>query len=366
MKSPSRQTRSGRSAASASAARSTASSPACGMPAWRSVSTPTRSPSSAAGQRRQRRAPRAARRAGAARSRATRRRGRPLPRPPPVTQRSSFCLSSSEPRPTSPRSPRSSKPPPVVPEAGPDLLELGGVEGRAEALQALAVVEAELGGEVVALEQADVVDPAGERLGRLDLDRAVALEARGRRDQLPDDHVLLQAREAVDLALERRVGEDLRGLLEGGRRQERVRRQRRLGDAEDDLLGLGALLALRDDRVVDLAVLVAVDELPRQEVRVALLVDPDLLEHLAHDQLDVLVVDVHALGLVDLLHLLDEVDLDAGAPLGRRLAAVRQQLVRVQVALVELLADLDLLRPPRRAGGCAAGTSRGAPRRRRR
>ena len=36
------------------------------------------------------------------------------------------------------------------------------------------------------------------------------------------------------------------------------------------------------------------------------------LEHLAHDQLDVLVVDVHALGLVDLLHLLDEV------PLGRR------------------------------------------------
>ena len=96
----------------------------------------------------------------------------------------------------------------------------------------------ELGGEVVALEQADVVDPAGERLGRLDLDRAVALEARGRRDQLADDHVLLQAGEAVDLALERRVGEHLGGLLEGGRRQERVRRQRRLGDAEDDLLGL--------------------------------------------------------------------------------------------------------------------------------
>ena len=71
------------------------------------------------------------------------------------------------------------------------------------------------------------------------------------------------------------------------------------------------LLALRDHRVVDLAELVAVDELPRQEVRVALLVDPDLLEHLTHDQLDVLVVDVDALGLVDLLDLLDEVDLDA-------------------------------------------------------
>ena len=52
---------------------------------------------------------------------------------------------------------------------------------------------------------------------------------------------------------------------------------------------------------------VAVHELAREVGRVALLVDADLLEHLAHDQLDVLVVDVHALGLVDLLHLLDEV-----------------------------------------------------------
>ena len=61
---------------------------------------------------------------------------------------------------------------PVGAPAGVDLVELGGVEGRAEALQALAVVEAELGGEVVALQQPDVVDAAGERLGRLDLDRA--------------------------------------------------------------------------------------------------------------------------------------------------------------------------------------------------
>src|SRR5215210_2424271 len=222
-------------------------------------------------------------------------------------------------------------------EARVDLVELGRVEGRTEALQALAVVEPELRGEVVALEQADVVDAAGQRLRRLDLDRAVALEPGGGRDQLADDDVLLQAREAVDLALERRVGEHLGGLLEGGRRQERVRRQRRLGDAEDDLLGLGALAPGVDDLLVELAELVAVDELPGQQVGVALLVDPDLLEHLTADQLDVLVVDVHALGLVDLLHLLDEVHL------GLRPAADRQQLVRVQRALVELRAGLDLL-----------------------
>src|SRR3954471_20081138 len=65
-------------------------------------------------------------------------------------------------------------------EARVDLVELGRVEGRAEALQALAVVEAELGGEVVAVEQADVVDAARQRLRGLDLDRAVALQPRGR------------------------------------------------------------------------------------------------------------------------------------------------------------------------------------------
>ena len=88
---------------------------------------------------------------------------------------------------------------------------------------------------------------------------------------------------------------------------------------------------------VDARELEAVDELAGQVVGVALLVDPDLLEHLAHDQLDVLVVDVHALGLVDLLHLLDEVLLGLGPP------ADGEQLVRVERALVELRAGLDLL-----------------------
>ena len=63
----------------------------------------------------------------------------------------------------------------------------------------------------------------------------------------------------------------------------------------------------------------------------------DLLQHLAGDQLDVLVVDVDALGAVDLLHLVDQVDLDRGA------AADRQQVGRVERALVELLADLDFV-----------------------
>src|SRR5438874_964277 len=53
----------------------------------------------------------------------------------------------------------------------------------------------------------------GHLLGRADLDRPVALEPGGGRDQLPDDHVLLQPEQAIDLALDRGVGQYLRRLL---------------------------------------------------------------------------------------------------------------------------------------------------------
>ena len=86
----------------------------------------------------------------------------------------------------------------------------------------------------------------GTFVGRADLDRPVALEPGRGRDQLPDDHVLLQAEQPVDLALDRRVREHLRRLLERGGGEERLGGERRLGDAEDQRLerGLLALLLL--------------------------------------------------------------------------------------------------------------------------
>src|SRR3954447_17186335 len=59
------------------------------------------------------------------------------------------------------------------------------------------------------------VDGRARLLGRLDRDVPVAADARTRRDQLADDHVLLEAEQAVALALDRGVGENLRRLLEG-------------------------------------------------------------------------------------------------------------------------------------------------------
>ena len=142
--------------------------------------------------------------------------------------------------------------------------------------------------------------------------------------------------QTVDLALDRRVREHLRRLLERRRREERLRRQRRLRDPEDQRLE-GRLLPLRlasPPRSPAPAAALSTSW-PGKRVGVAGGLDAHLLQHLAHDQLDVLVVDVDALRLVDLLHLADEVQLRRGR------ALQRQQLSRVRRPLVQRVARLD-------------------------
>src|SRR4051794_31003568 len=134
-------------------------------------------------------------------------------------------------------------------------------ERQVEVAEAVAAVGADL---LQRREQClPLVVAAVERaVGRTDVDAAVPPEAGGSRDQLADDHVLLQTEQAVDLALDRGVGQHLRRLLEGGGGEERLGRQRGLGDAEDQrlvrrLLALGLadalVLALEDELVDQLA-----------------------------------------------------------------------------------------------------------------
>src|SRR5690606_10570359 len=68
-------------------------------------------------------------------------------------------------------------------------------------------------------------------LGRLDLDLGVPGKTGTGRDELTDDDVLLEAEERVATTAHRGLGEHARRLLEGGGRQPRVRRERRLRDA---------------------------------------------------------------------------------------------------------------------------------------
>ena len=136
---------------------------------------------------------------------------------------------------------------------------------------------------------------------------SVLLHAGPGGDQLADDDVLLQPDELVAPALDGRLGEHPGGLLEGSRREPRVGRQRRLGDAHELGAPLGGTPTLGHQHSVRLGEQPLVDLLAGQEVRLAGVVDLHPPGHLPHDQLDVLVVDGHALVPVDLLDLLHEV-----------------------------------------------------------
>ena len=98
----------------------------------------------------------------------------------------------------------------------------------------------------------------------------------------------------------------------------------------------GRTLALFDEELVGIGERLLVDALARQEVRVVGLEHRDPAGHLAHDELDVLVVDRHALLAVHLLDLLDEV------ALGLADTADLQELLGVTGALHQGVAGLDL------------------------
>src|SRR6266545_6351164 len=81
-------------------------------------------------------------------------------------------------------------------------------------------------------------------LGGVHLDVAVPRNAGTCRDELADDHVLLEPDERVTARRDRGVGEHPGRLLERCRRQPRLGGQRRLGDAHDLRAALGGTLAL--------------------------------------------------------------------------------------------------------------------------
>ena len=181
----------------------------------------------------------------------------------------------------------------------------------------------------------------------LHADRLVGLEARAGRDQMAQQHVLLETHQRVHRTSQGRLGEHLGGLLEAGARQEAFALQAGLGDAKEQgathgllrLAGLGLVLAsafhrgvgfldlvatlqralrergltglLDEQHVLELVVHAAQDglvhNLVEQQAGVAAGHDAHLRQHLLEDDLDVLVGDGHALRAVHVLHLVEHV-----------------------------------------------------------
>ena len=95
--------------------------------------------------------------------------------------------------------------------------------------------------------------------------------------------------------MDRCLGEDSGGLLEGGRREPRLGCQRSLGDTHELRTSSCRRTASRHNATVSGFEQTTLNKFTRQELSVATLNDGDALEHLTNDDLDVLVVDRYTL-----------------------------------------------------------------------
>src|SRR6185312_5236376 len=167
--------------------------------------------------------------------------------------------------------------------------------------------------------------------------RSVVRQTRTCRNKTADNNIFLQATQGIARATNRRFGKNASGFLERGGRDERLGRQRCLGDAQQDRLVLGRTLALGYRTVVFAVDAHALDLLAAQVMAVARLDDLDLAQHLANDRFNVLVVDLHALQAIHVLDFLDQVR-------SQRLHAEQaQDVVRARLAVDDGFALLHVL-----------------------
>ena len=109
------------------------------------------------------------------------------------------------------------------------------------------------------------------------------------------DHVFLKAAQPIDLAQRSRFSEHTGRILKRSRRNKAVGFQRSLRDAEQHRNSLRRFAAFLHDFLVLFLEVEFIDLIAPEERGIARIGDLHLAQHLAHDDLDVLVVDLHSL-----------------------------------------------------------------------
>src|SRR5262249_57267833 len=98
-------------------------------------------------------------------------------------------------------------------------------------------------------------------------------------------------------------------LLEGSRGYERIRRERSLGNTQQQWLSTGRPSVFSYDPFVFFFEPELVHLLLEQEIGVTHFFDPNPAHHLANDDFDVFVVNVHTLESIDLLDFIHQISL---------------------------------------------------------
>src|SRR5476651_687460 len=136
---------------------------------------------------------------------------------------------------------------------------------------------------------------------------AVVGQAGTGRDQTTHNHVFFQAAQVIALAGYRCFGQYASGLLEGGRRDERLSGQRRLGDTQQHTSEFGNEFLVASQTLVLYQYVSQFHLVALDETRIAGFSDFNFTQHLTQDGLDVLIVDLHALQTVNVLDLVNDV-----------------------------------------------------------
>ena len=113
--------------------------------------------------------------------------------------------------------------------------------------------------------------------------------------------------EVIHLAVNSGLGEYPRRFLETGRRNKRIGRKRRLGNAQKNGLTHRHLTARFFHALILFLELELIDHFFRKEFRIADIFNTHPAHHLTRDNFEVLIVDIHALETINFLNLVDEI-----------------------------------------------------------
>ena len=126
-------------------------------------------------------------------------------------------------------------------------------------------------------------------------------------DQSTHNHVFLEAAQLIAFAHDGSFGQHAGCFLEGSGADETVRGQRCFGNTQQQIGERSGQFSFAAQGVVGVEHFRTLDLFTGDVIGITHVVDDHAAQHLAHDDLDVFVVDLHALQAVDVLHFIDDV-----------------------------------------------------------
>ena len=139
--------------------------------------------------------------------------------------------------------------------------------------------------------------------GLENLHAALGAETTTGRDKVTHDHVLFETTQEICFPESCRIRQNTGCVLETGSRNKALGLQRGLGDSKENRLGFCRFTSLLLHLLVHPEEFRALNLIAPKERGIPRIGYPDLAQHLADNNLNMLIIDLHSLETINLLHL---------------------------------------------------------------